>query len=152
MKKKKNPKFYVNNEELYNLLVENKSFTDREKYVKENDKEQFYKDWNKVREKLGKTFLNIAKNILWKPNFVNYTHDWKNEMISNATYFMLKYLHKYDLTKKNPFGYYSTIAFRAYQQYLNKQNLQKERFIEIGYIDKMHEENNKMSEWEEDNF
>ena len=78
-------------------------------------------------EKIGKIFQLIARNFLNKPNFINYTQDRKEEMESDGVFLMLRYMKNFDLTKKNPFSYFTMIAFNSFLQnikkYKNKQNM-----------------------------
>jgi hypothetical protein len=65
---------YINNKEFYGQLKEYKETKSK-----------------RVYEKIGRSFLLIAKNLLNKSNFINYTPDRKDEMISDATYYMCRY-------------------------------------------------------------
>ena len=40
----------------------------------------------RIYDKIGKRFLMIATNYLNKPSFINYSADWKDDMISEAVY------------------------------------------------------------------
>ncbi len=91
---------------------------------------------------IGKRFLEIARNQLRLPCFINYSNDRKQEMISNAIFFMTKNLHDYDplfaggdITKSNPFSYFTTIARRAFWQTLAEYKKQDARTRPISYID-----------------
>jgi DNA-directed RNA polymerase specialized sigma subunit len=88
-------------------------------------------------EKLGKCFLAIADNILCKPNFINYDHMRKEDMLSDACYYMVKYINTYDTTKNNPFAFFSQIAFNAFIQNINKFNKDREVFVPIDFIENM---------------
>lgn len=72
-----------------------------------------------------------------RPNFINYSHDRKCDMISDATYFMSKYLDRYDVTKTNPFAYFSQICFHAFLQSINKQNKISKEFLPLSYIENL---------------
>lgn len=120
MAAKKVTKEYVNNAEFLDLLI---------LYQQTKDK--------KVHNKLGVIFLKISNGMMNRPNFINYSHDRKCDMISDATYFMSKYLDRYDVTKKNPFAYFSQICFNAFLQSINKQNKLSNEFISISYIENM---------------
>jgi hypothetical protein len=111
---------YVNNQEFLQLLIEYKRTGKR-------------KDLNK----LGVIFLKIANGMMNRPNFINYSNNRKCEMISDSTYFMVKYLAKYDVTKSNPFAYFSQICYNAFIQSINKENKLSKDFISISFIDNL---------------
>lgn len=89
----------------------------------------------RVFNELGKSFLLIAKNLLNKSNFINYTQDRKDEMISDAVFYMCRYVDKFDLEKKNPFAYFTRIAYHAFLQNLNDRKKHENIFTPIEYID-----------------
>jgi len=116
---------YIDNKEFYELLCE-------------------YKRTNKrsTLEKIGRNFLKIAENIIKMPNFINYSPDRKNDMISDATFYMTKYINTYDLERKNPFAYFSQVAINAFTQNINKHNRAKEFFVPLTYIENMTKKEN----------
>ena len=109
---------YCNNKELLRLL---------KGYKKTKDK--------KVANQIGAMFILISERLLRKANFCDYTEDRKSEMISDSTYFMWRFLDRFDVTKDNPFSYFTTVAFRAFLQYLNEQKKRGLVFTSIDYID-----------------
>jgi hypothetical protein len=109
---------YVNNKIFYTLL----------KDYKENNSKRVY-------EEIGKCFLLIAKNLLNKASFIDYTQDRKDEMISDAVYYMCRYVDKFDISRKNPFAYFTMIAKNAFLQSINDYNKRDEMFTSIEYID-----------------
>jgi len=109
---------YVNNKEFHRLLKE---------YRQEKSKKTF--------ELIGKSFLLIAKNLLNKSNFINYTPDRKEEMISDAVYYMCRYVDKFDVERKNPFAYFTMIARNAFLQNINDYTKRDVMFTSIEYID-----------------
>jgi len=60
---------YVNNKIFHALLIE----------YRQNKSKKTY-------EEIGKCFLLISNNLLNKSNFINYTQDRKDEMVSDAVY------------------------------------------------------------------
>lgn len=109
---------YVNNKEFHNLLKEYRETGSKKTY-----------------EKIGKSFLLIAKNLLNKSNFINYTPDRKDEMISDAVYYMCRYIEKFDVSRKNPFAYFTMIARNAFLQNINDYTKRDCLFTSIEYID-----------------
>jgi hypothetical protein len=148
---KKKSEHYVNNEDFYELLCIYKKLHN-EIIKKENDYEELeeikkYKNkFRKVKNELGKIFIKICNGLLTKPNFINYTWDRKDEMISDATYYMSKYIMNYNLKKKNPFAYFTTMCNHAFLQYINKMNKYTDKFQPLAYIENMHKLNNQIEE------
>jgi len=109
---------YVNNKLFHSLLKEYKETKSKRTY-----------------EEIGRCFLLIAKNLLNKANFINYTQDRKDEMISDAVYYMCRYVEKFDVTRKNPFAYFTMIARNAFLQNINDYGRRDSMFTTIEYID-----------------
>ena len=89
----------------------------------------------KVYNEIGKCFLLIATNLLNKPKFINYTPDRKDEMISDAVYYMCRYVDKFDTTRTNPFAYFTTVARNAFLQNIQDYNKRDDMFTNIEYIE-----------------
>lgn len=115
---------YVNNKELLRLLIEFKKNPDP--------------DTNRrIYNELGKNFLNIAINFMNKGNFINYSEDRKQEMISEATYTMVKYLHNYDPERNtSPFSYFTQIAFNAFIRICKKNKIYCDRHCSLDILEK----------------
>lgn len=96
----------------------------------------------KIYEEIGKIFLLISQNLLNKSNFINYTQDRKDEMISDAVFYMCRYIDKYDITRNNPFAYFTTIARNAFLQNINSKNKTDNMFTSIEYIDNINMKDN----------
>lgn len=109
---------YIDNNEFYNLLKEYRETKSKKTY-----------------EKLGKMFLLIPTNLLNRTSFINYTQDRKDEMISDAVYYMCRYVDRYDLERTNPFAYFTMIATNAIRQYINSHKKRDAVFTSIEYID-----------------
>lgn len=84
---------------------------------------KLYKDTGsrKAYNKIGECFLLIAQNYLNKPSYINYSQDWKDDMISEAVLDMVRYIHNYDVDDMevlyvtegripDPFSYFSQMA------------------------------------------
>jgi hypothetical protein len=178
MSKKLKREHYVNNKEFYSLLVEYRSIIDEINTIKETktstlldleslnatkesinlimdkyDKKihliQESQKMRVVKNKLGSIFIKIANGLLNKPNFINYSSDRKQDMASDAVYFMLKCTDRYDVSRENPFAYYTTIAKNAFVQFINSKNKISDKVTSFSYIENMHLENNVIDEdWE----
>jgi len=109
---------YINNKSFHGLLKEYRLTKSKKTY-----------------EQIGKSFLLIAKNLLNKSNFTNYTPDRKDEMISDAVYYMCRYVDKFDVERINPFAYFTMIAKNAFLQSINDYSRKDSMFTSIEYID-----------------
>jgi len=98
----------------------------------------------KIFNELGKSFLLIARNLLNRANFINYTPDRKDEMVSDAVFYMCRFIDKFDLEKKNPFSYFTMIAYHAFLQNLNDYSKRSDIFTPIEYIDNADTMNNTL--------
>lgn len=96
----------------------------------------------RVYDKIGTIFLAIARNLLNKHYFIQYTQDRKDEMISEATYYMCKYIDKFNLDQDNPFAYFTTTAWRAFLQYINERKKHDSMFKSLEFIEDISFENN----------
>jgi hypothetical protein len=105
-------------------------------YVKNSEFLELLREYDKTKSrvvynKLGVIFQLIAKNFLNNPKFINYTEDRKDEMESDAVYSMIKYLHNYDLTKTNPFAYFTMIAYNSFLQNIKKYKVKEKMFVSL---------------------
>ena len=117
----------------------------KEHYIDNKRFQVLLENWfnNKDREayqEIGRIFLKIVNRILMRPSFINYTDDYKNEMISDATYYMVRYMDRYDLNRKNPFAYFSEIAIAAFIHYVVAMQKKSNKFVSIEFIDNMSRE------------
>lgn len=115
----KKPNYYVTNPEFLMLLESYKLNKDRATY-----------------NKLGVIFLAIARHLQYHPWFINYSQDRKNEMASDATFYMIKYIDTFDSSKSsNPFSFFTMTAWNAFRQYIIKTNKREDMFSNVEYID-----------------
>ena len=104
---------YVNNTDMLNELI-----LFRESYDKWED--------TKIGDKplpskiISDMLIQIATNYSSKSNFSNYT--WKRDMISEAVFTCIRYLHKFDPNKyNNPFAYFTKVVHNSFIMYIKKQ-------------------------------
>ena len=101
----------------------------------------------KAYEKIGTYFLLIAKNYLNKPCYINYSYDWKDDMISEAVLDMVRYIHNYDVNLMetrylekgkipDPFSYFSTYARNGINRLL-KERKKDNVLIRLPFIENM---------------
>lgn len=107
-------KNYVSKEELYNEIVH-------------------YFDTGLVSDHLHLMIFDMAKRIVTKGRFHGYT--WKEDMVTDGYLRCIKYLKSYDLTKKNPFAYFTTIIYHTYWAYRTKEmDYQNKKWIALSNL------------------
>lgn len=103
--KKIKENYYVNNKEFYNELVEYLNIC--------KECEDTNKKLPVIPDNLAYKIIKIANKLSYRPNFINYT--FKNEMKSDAIYYCIKYLRKFNPEKSNnPFAYFTQICYNAF--------------------------------------
>ena len=133
---------YIDKLEFHNLLKEYKHI----KLINDMTEEDS-KRLDRVYNKIGKYFLLIAKNYLNKPRFINYSDDWKDDMISEAVFDMVRYIDNYNvelmdqkiLNGKNPepFSYFTQYVFNGGMRFLSKSYKDNEVLIRLPFIENM---------------
>ena len=98
------------------------------------------RDYNKLAE----CFMLVAKNLLNKPNFINYSNDRKADMMSEALFFMTKYHENYtaDYAKKhnikeNPFAFFTMVAWNGFVQIIKKYKYFDTTNISLNFFDSL---------------
>jgi len=91
----------------------------------------------KIKSELGRKFLLICYNIMKLPSFTNYSEDRKNDMISDATWVMVRYMNRYNLKKTNPFAYFTTICNHAFIHQISEAKKHSQRFKTLSYIENL---------------
>jgi len=96
-------------------------------------------------EQIGKRFLLMATNYLNKPSFINYTADWKDDMVSEAVYDMVRYIDNYnvDLMEEyiangktpDPFAYFTRYVPNGAVRLLKERNKDKDVLVRIPFIE-----------------
>jgi glutamine amidotransferase-like uncharacterized protein len=119
---------YVNNKEFLALILEYRNTKSLKSY-----------------NKLGGIFLEICTRTYYKPNFVNYSSDIKEDATSDGCFAMTKALQldKFDETRggeyPNPFAYFTQIAHFAMIQNINKLHIREDRTLSLDFIDNFNE-------------
>jgi hypothetical protein len=92
-------------------------------------------------EEIGKIFLKIATRQLTKTNYIAYSWDRKQDMITEATYLMVLRWKSFDETRfNNPFAYFTEIAKNAYAKKLGDWKYDDDFVSKIQFIDILGEE------------
>lgn len=150
-------KGYVNNKQFKEYLVEYNRYElmlSKIKHIKGEDCQEYRHVLNqqkRVKNEIGKIFMKICEGLLKKPNFINYSWDRKADMMSDACYYMSRFIHKFDTTRKNPFSYFTQACFNAYRQNITKNKKNSNMFQPLGYIEQIFVKNNQgcPEEWED---
>jgi hypothetical protein len=127
--KKKKTENYVDNQRLYEALVEHRQQTP--------DAEGF----RKISNEIGDAISKICHGLSLAHNFRNYSY--RDEMVDDAVENVIYAVKFFDPAKsKNPFGYFTLVAYRAFirriqieqkENYLKHKNFEKQ-FIESGGV------------------
>lgn len=96
---------YLNNQEFYQMLLK----------WKQSETEEIPKN-------IAEGIIQICTNLARSGRFAGYT--WKDDMIGDAILVCIKSAKNFDPEKsKNPFAYFTQIAYNAFRQFLNKEHL-----------------------------
>lgn len=68
---------------------------------------------------VARAILDTARNLTYHRRFINYSY--KDEMIGEGIETCVRYIHNYDLSKKNPFAYITKITWQAFFRRINKE-------------------------------
>jgi len=117
-------------------MSESKKYLTNKEIIPELEK---YKKTGVASEKFGEQLLLLARNLSHKSNFIGYTQDWKEDMISLSVFMCLKYSKNFDTEKSgNAFSYLTKIIYNSFQSYLNTQkkhsNIKKECYNRKDFV------------------
>lgn len=108
-------KHYVDNKQLYQVLVEYK--------LKRLEAKQQNKPEPPIPNYVGHCLLQIANRLSYKPNFANYM--FREEMIGDGIENCINYLNNFDPDKsKNPFAYFTQIIYYAFLRRIDREKRQ----------------------------
>ena len=106
---------YVDNEKLYDALVEYKKLC----LVAENCGD----DEPPIPSYIAGCFLLIGEGLSSKPNFMNYTY--KDDMVMDGVENCIRYCTNLNPEKsKNPFAYFTQITYYAFLRIIHKEKKQ----------------------------
>lgn len=120
-----NPTHYIDNKEFYNdFVVMRAANMERKAAGLRPD----------IGDAIGAKILKICTRLSYRFNFINY--HFREEMVGDAIQTCILYIWSFDPEKsKNPFSYFTLVAFRAFVR-----RIQKERKIyqnNLKYIEHM---------------
>lgn len=113
---KKKSKNYIENETLYTQIKDWK--TEYDKAMEETEQ------GIPVSDELTRSILLIATRTATRYNFSGYV--FRDDMIQDAMYVILKYIKNYDLEKTNPHAYITSCCWNAF---VNRINIEKKSVI-----------------------
>jgi hypothetical protein len=103
---------YINNKDFYKAICEH---LDKVNAARENDEPP-----PQVSEYIGLCILQIANKLANRSNFANYP--FREELISDAIVNCLLYIDRFNPEYKNPFAYYTQVAWNAFIQRIEKEH------------------------------
>ena len=124
MSKAEKQKYYVNSKEFREQLKE-------------------YYDTDRMTDALAINVMKIAEGLSYNWRFINYTRNWKEEMVGDAILKMYHALEKKSFkleSEYNPFSYFNTIAWNCFSNRIKKENKQHEglnEYRETEYMKQM---------------
>ena len=114
MSKKKRPMNYISNKELYEYIKKYKISLEQSKL--NNISKPVIPNY------IGQSILLICENLAKKPNFVGYTSQWKQEMMSDGMVDCIAAVDNFNPEKTdNPFAYFTQIAWNAFIRRIHKE-------------------------------
>lgn len=115
-KTKKRAEHYVSNKEFHSALIQYKKEVDAAKA--NGDPKPIIPNY------IGECFLKIATHLSYKPNFVNYI--FKDDMICDGIENCVQYIHNFDVSRSNPFAYFTQVIYFAFLRRIAKEKKQLE--------------------------
>jgi len=97
---------------------------------------KLYDESKVIPEKLHFMFYEMSTRIGRKPNFINYTYI--SDMIQEAYAKCISIVHKFDQTRENPYGYFTTVIHNCFLDYIGKEkrlNVTREKLRDDFYAD-----------------
>lgn len=89
---------------------------------------------DKIKEEIGTCFFKLVKGHISKGNFNGYDEMRKADMESNAFYDLSNYIDRFDVTRDNPFAYFTQMIKNAFLRSINDVTLRESRETVVDYI------------------
>lgn len=115
-KEKKRSEHYVSNKEFHQALIEYRNNVNKAKDSGEPRPQ--------IPNYIGECFLKIATHLSYKPNFVNYI--FKDDMICDGIENCVQYIDNFDVSRQNPFAYFTQVIYYAFLRRIAKEKKQLE--------------------------
>jgi len=130
MKKKKSNN-YIDNQKFFKEMVKWK-----ERVIKAELKNRKPPP---VTDYIGTCFMDIAENLIRRPNFSNYP--FRDDMVGDAIENCLMYCYNFDPEKsENPFAYFTQIIYYAFLRRIQKEK--KQNLIKYKYLHHLDKDGN----------
>jgi hypothetical protein len=114
-KKKKVARNYINNGDFCEALIKYKE----DCYLAEQNN----KPKPRIPNYIGECFMKLAEGLARRPNFFGYSY--KDEMIADGIENCLMYFENFDITRKNPFAYFTQILWWCFVRRIQKEKKQQ---------------------------
>lgn len=114
MQKSTTDHHYVNNREFYEAIVKH--------YAEKKKAEDEGREPPRIPDYIGECIWKIANRYTYHRWFINYSTHYKEEMVSDALEYSIKYFYNFDPDKTaNPFAYFTRICHNAFRRRLQKE-------------------------------
>jgi len=135
-------KGYIDNAKFYELIVEKQTLA---QYLNENVDSQKSFRLNRVNNEIGRKLIKIANGMAKRPNFTNYPTDQLTDMLSDAIFNMAKAVDGYDITRSNPFAYFSQITWNSFIASIQGMKKRIKTTINVEFLDNFDSLDNDMT-------
>lgn len=136
-------KGYIDNQKFYELLKEKNSLLVILKNTPEDKLSQFR--LSRVNNQIGLKLIKIANGMAKRPNFTNYPDDQMTDMKSDAIFNMAKAIDGYDITRSNPFAYFSQITWNSFIAAIQLMKKRIKTTINVEFLDNFDSVENNMT-------
>jgi DNA-directed RNA polymerase specialized sigma24 family protein len=136
-------KGYIDNTKFYNLIVEKRQLVS---YIAENEVNSVQTmRLNRVNNEIGLKLIKIANGMAKRPNFTNYPADQMTDMLSDAIFNMAKAIDGYDISRTNPFAYFSQITWNSFIAAIQGMKKRIKTTINVEFLDNFDSIDNNMT-------
>ena len=138
-KTKKSTNNYIDNEKFFKEMVKWKT--------RASKAENKGRKLPPVTDYIGMCFMDIAENLIRRPNFSNYP--FRDDMVGDAIENCLMYCYNFDPEKsENPFSYFTQIIYYAFLRRIEKEK--KQAYIKFKCMQR-NDIDSKYTEWLREN-
>ncbi len=140
-------KGYIDNSKFYELLKEKRELV---LYLSENSEDRIRNiRLNRVNDEVGRKLIKIADGMAKRPNFTNYPYDQMVDMKSDAIFNMAKAVDGYDISRTNPFAYFSQITWNSFIASIQNMKKRVKTTLNVEFVDNFDGMDNDMTGSEE---
>lgn len=135
-------KGYIDNSKFYELLKEKKELVE---FLTESEDKMKTIRLRRVEDNIGRKLIKIADGMSKRPNFTNYPYDQIIDMKSDAIFNMAKAVDGYDITRSNPFAYFSQITWNSFIASIQTMKKRVKTTINVEFVDNFDSSDNDMT-------